>query len=971
MKNITPKKNIILLNYEEEKLLKKYIEEYNELYQKILLLSPNDFIQNLSKRVEIVLKEKINGFSASNKSKVENFILDKVYSNDYKFSLFAKRSILQRNLDEKNNHIFSSEIIPHCINDKKDGYYIHTCGNKFQIFKYKNNNNFENFYFAKNPTTENNDKIYLLYCEECDMIYKSNLIKFRCFYTNEDFYSKAIDTSKNTNYHLATWKKYHCNIIINDVMKCQKCHENLYYFPDVNHLFCKKCNHEFEPCLYKWKCIKCKKDFTAEVKIFNPLEYKNMKICIKEAILSKKRARPDYLGCGCEIKSDPKKLKFFHKNGCTGDLFFGELNGKKIVVCNKCESMGLFDGYVWTCPLCNKRFKNDINYYLNENINNIDIKNNNISINDNINNENKNLNTSNKYLNYSNSNWNIKNNITSLYKSPIKFKNNIPKNNFNKNMNNNKCKSDIKNIGHFRRNYSAIKLIDDIKTDFGLCLSPKPKMTKNIDINPINNNINNTNNNDNFNNIKKVIVPKNNIINYSPYQIHSKFESKIVYNQLQINSGNKRSASNNRLMSNLDLSDNYYNNLKTNLFGTKNNNSNAYYQPYIKNINNNMENNIKKRAHSNFNSINVNIDEGIYSKNIINNNKIINTIKIPVSNINNNKIKINSSGYESTSGDSQGEKSPKDNNRNIIINQSPNPIQNKKVIPGQLNLMNYIIKKQIGQGSYGQIFLVEDINSNQFALKKILAFTENSIKKIKKELKILLEIQNTLSDLNVVSIYGITSQQLDITTYALYVLMELAVSDWEKEILERKKNNNYYSEYELMTILHSLVKSLSILQQKNISHRDIKPQNILILKDKNTGQQKYKLADFGEAKELLKENPTDRQTLRGTELYMSPILFYALRAHKKMKYVQHNSYKSDVFSFGLCSLFAATLGFKSLYDVRELKSNISVFVVVEKYLRFKYSDSVVNIIAKMLDINENSRCDFIMLEKEFNNLGYY
>ena len=47
--------------------------------------------------------------------------------------------------------------------------------------------------------------------------------------------------------------------------------------------------------------------------------------------------------------------------------------------------------------------------------------------------------------------------------------------------------------------------------------------------------------------------------------------------------------------------------------------------------------------------------------------------------------------------------------------------------------------------------------------------------------KELLEIQNTLSDLNVVSIYGITSQQLDITTYALYVLMELAVSDWEKE----------------------------------------------------------------------------------------------------------------------------------------------------------------------------------------------
>ena len=58
-----------------------------------------------------------------------------------------------------------------------------------------------------------------------------------------------------------------------------------------------------------------------------------------------------------------------------------------------------------------------------------------------------------------------------------------------------------------------------------------------------------------------------------------------------------------------------------------------------------------------------------------------------------------------------------------------------------------------------KILIVINLLYNQFALKKILAFTENSIKKIKKELKILLEIQNTLSDLNVVSIYGITSQQ--------------------------------------------------------------------------------------------------------------------------------------------------------------------------------------------------------------------
>ena len=977
MKNISPKRNIILLSSEEEKLLKKYIEEYNELYQKILILSPNDFIQILSKRVKIVLKEKINGFSSINITKVENFILEKIYSNDYKHSLFAKRSILQRDQNELNNHYFNENIIPHCNNDKKDGYYIHSCGKKFQIFKYKNNINLGNITQKNQEEKNETNNIMLLYCEECDMIYKSNLIKFCCFSTGEDFYSKVTDSTNANNCHLATWKKYHCNIIINDVMKCQTCHENLFYLPNINHLFCKKCNHEFEPNLYTWKCIKCKKDFIAEVKIYNPFEYKNMKISIKEAILNKKRAKPEYLGCGCEINHDSKKLKFYHKSSCTGDLYLGELNKKKIVVCGKCESMGSYDGYVWTCPICTKRFKTEMNY-LNENCEEKENINNNSNYKNNGNV--KNLIT-NKYMNYSNSNYNINvSNISNIYKSPIKFKNNnnnlyvIPKNN----LINNKCKSDTKNIGLLRRNNSAIRLIDSTKLDF---LEQS-------------NNSNIYKNNINIINIKRVNIPKckNYSPNCSPYKIQSKLEQRFLYNNIQDTSNNKRA---NRLMSNLDLTDiknvhniynkffngeklnqisyvdyNYNNNIiykneqkdnkKADLSGIKNLN-----QPYYNKV---FNNNIvgKKRAYSNCNSININLDDPIpYAKIVPKNNKIIfNNNKIPVNKINSNHAKIiNYSAYESTSGDSQGEKSPKDNtNKNN---------QNKKVIPGQLNLINYIIKKQIGKGSYGQIFLVEDVHCNQYALKKIIACSESSIKKIKNELKILLDIQNSFSQLNVVSIYGITSQQLDITTHALYVLMELASSDWEKEILERKKLKQYYSEYELMSILFSLVKSLSILQQKNISHRDIKPQNILIFKDKKTGNKKYKLADFGEAKELMGENSTDKQTLRGTELYMAPILFYALRARKKMKYIQHNTYKSDVFSFGLCSLFAATLGFNSLYDIRELKNNISIFVVVEKYLRFKYSDSVVNIISKMLDLNEHSRCDFIQLEKEFNNIGYY
>ena len=204
--------------------------------------------------------------------------------------------------------------------------------------------------------------------------------------------------------------------------------------------------------------------------------------------------------------------------------------------------------------------------------------------------------------------------------------------------------------------------------------------------------------------------------------------------------------------------------------------------------------------------------------------------------------------------------------------------------------------------------------------------------------------------------------QLDPSTFVMYVLMELSNTDWEKEILKRRKDLNYYTENQLISIMSSLIKTFSLLQKKNISHRDIKPQNVLVFNDN-----KYKLADFGEAKELLDDTKvTEKRTLRGTELYMSPILFFALKSRKPIKYVKHNIYKSDVFSFGLCLLFAALLTFESIYDVRELTNNEEVNKVVEKYLSERYSKKLVNFIKKMIDLNEDTRSDFIELEQEFN-----
>ena len=93
---------------------------------------------------------------------------------------------------------------------------------------------------------------------------------------------------------------------------------------------------------------------------------------------------------------------------------------------------------------------------------------------------------------------------------------------------------------------------------------------------------------------------------------------------------------------------------------------------------------------------------------------------------------------------------------------------------------------------------------------------------------------------------------------------------------------------------------------------------------------------------------------------MSPILFDALNNHEKS--IIHNSYKSDVFSLGMCLFLAATLSFESLYEIREEKKMKMVRNILEKYLIPHYSDYLVNILNHMLQIDEELRPNFIELE---------
>ena len=287
-----------------------------------------------------------------------------------------------------------------------------------------------------------------------------------------------------------------------------------------------------------------------------------------------------------------------------------------------------------------------------------------------------------------------------------------------------------------------------------------------------------------------------------------------------------------------------------------------------------------------------------------------------------------------------------------------NNIFSKSKLP-IFNIEEYRLIRRLGEGTYGIIYSVIKISepTKEYALKKIIAKSVKEVNNFINEFELVYSCDHP----NIMKIYGFCLRILDSTTFAIYVLMEKSKYDWDKEINSHLSKRKYYTEKELINILRQLCEALLFLKNKfNISHRDIKPQNVLVF-DGDI----YKLADFGEAKEIKISKKLN--TLRGTELYMSPVLYEGLKHNKDN--VSHDSFKSDVFSLGFCFLYAAGLNFNLLYEVRDITNNETLENIIHSHLTKIYSKNFVLIVSLMLKMDEVKRYGFSEII-EFINSNY-
>ena len=259
----------------------------------------------------------------------------------------------------------------------------------------------------------------------------------------------------------------------------------------------------------------------------------------------------------------------------------------------------------------------------------------------------------------------------------------------------------------------------------------------------------------------------------------------------------------------------------------------------------------------------------------------------------------------------------------------------------------------IGEGEYGKIYLAQNIFDNQYYAMKIEIFdNRGDAHKRQVTTKLIKDLLKKTNSQGIIKIYGDIWLKKN-NLYNYYVLMEKAELDMEQELIIRNKYMKYYSETELTNVLCQLIVACAQMQKNKIAHRDIKPQNILILNGI------YKLCDFGEAK-LFNKGDVIIQRIRGSELYMSPILFFGMK--NKFEHVKHNVYKSDVFSLGLCILLAGSLNYDSICRIRELTDMEKIKNIIMYYLSKRYSNTFTSFLFRMLEVDENKRPNFLQLE---------
>ena len=194
---------------------------------------------------------------------------------------------------------------------------------------------------------------------------------------------------------------------------------------------------------------------------------------------------------------------------------------------------------------------------------------------------------------------------------------------------------------------------------------------------------------------------------------------------------------------------------------------------------------------------------------------------------------------------------------------------------GRLLDDRYEILELIGTGGMAVVYKARCNRLNRLVAIKILKEDLSKDDEFRRRFHAESQAVAMMSHPNIVSVYDVShSENID------YIVMELIEGITLKQYMEQKGTLNWREALHFAT---QIAKALEHAHSRGIIHRDIKPHNIMVLKDGSV-----KVADFGIAQMATAQNTLTREAL-GSVHYISP----------KQAKGAHVDARTDLYSLGV------------------------------------------------------------------------
>jgi serine/threonine protein kinase len=221
---------------------------------------------------------------------------------------------------------------------------------------------------------------------------------------------------------------------------------------------------------------------------------------------------------------------------------------------------------------------------------------------------------------------------------------------------------------------------------------------------------------------------------------------------------------------------------------------------------------------------------------------------------------------------------------------------------------------------------------------------------------------SALSHPGILKVYDCAIEKVGAGGFRSILVVERMERDLGEEIRRRRELGQPWTDAELITVLKHLVAALSFAQKQGISHRDIKPCNIML------SGSTLKIGDFGSSTRNLDLSKI-RETIQGSPFFLSPELKreYARMLQSGIQPIHYDPVRSDVYSLGVTMLEMAYLEQPAqLINLQELREETYKLVVgLGQYPHLQ------PYLAWMLEEEIDKRPTFVEIEEYMQTFGKY